>query len=49
MSWFQNKPGATSVAALAGPSFEVVDSRSEHHLTPAGHVQDFSWAVLRRR
>lgn len=40
---------AASVAALAGPHFEVVGSRSEHHVTPAQHVQDFSWVVLRRR
>ncbi|MGZ8720541.1 MAG: class I SAM-dependent methyltransferase [Aeromicrobium sp.] len=40
---------AASVAALAGPDFEVVDSRAEHHVTPAGHAQDFSWVVLRHR
>ncbi len=36
------------IVALLGPEFELVESRSEDHLTPAGAVQRFTWVALRR-
>jgi SAM-dependent methyltransferase len=37
------------IAALLAPSFELIDTRLEHHRTPAGAEQAFNYAVLRRR
>jgi hypothetical protein len=38
--------GATELAQVFAPHFDLVDTRSEEHLTPAGLVQPFSWVVL---
>ena len=37
------------LAAVFEQDFELVTSSHEHHLTPSGTVQSFTWAVLRRR
>jgi hypothetical protein len=44
--------GATGVGVAPmwidnAPHFDLVDSRAEEHLTPAGLVQPFTWVVLR--
>jgi SAM-dependent methyltransferase len=36
------------LAAEIGPEFNLVDHWREEHATPAGKVQRFTWAVLRR-
>lgn len=36
------------VAALFGPDFTLVRDAKEDHHTPAGSIQAFSWAVLRK-
>lgn len=36
------------IAALLGPSFQLLQALEETHLTPAGNPQRFAWAVLRR-
>jgi SAM-dependent methyltransferase len=38
---------ATELAQVFAPHFDLVDTRSEEHLTPAGLVQPFTWVVLR--
>ncbi|MCH7230922.1 class I SAM-dependent methyltransferase [Glycomyces sp. L485] len=38
--------GATELAQIFAPHFDLVDTRSEEHLTPAGLVQPFTWVVL---
>ncbi|WP_422934556.1 class I SAM-dependent methyltransferase [Sinomonas sp. P47F7] len=37
------------LAAQFAPDFELVASRREEHVTPAGLVQPFTWAVLSER
>lgn len=37
---------ATELAEVFAPHFELVDTRTEEHLTPAGLIQPFSWVVL---
>jgi hypothetical protein len=37
-----------SLAARLGPQFMLVDQASEQHVTPAGRIQSFAYAVLRR-
>jgi hypothetical protein len=37
------------IAALMAPAFELVESRSERHVTPAGAAQSFAYGLLRRR
>jgi hypothetical protein len=37
---------ATELAHVFAPHFDLVDTRSEEHLTPAGLVQPFTWVVL---
>ena len=37
------------IAALMAPAFELVESRNERHVTPAGDTQSFAYALLRRR
>lgn len=39
---------ATDIAALLGPAFRLVDERREQHTTPAGTVQAFAYALLKR-
>lgn len=39
---------AAELAAEIGPEVDLVDHRREEHVTPAGKVQRFTWAVLRR-
>jgi len=39
---------AQEIAALLGPSFTLLDERAERHVTPAGGVQSFAYALLRR-
>lgn len=39
---------AQEIAAALGPSFSLVASASEQHLTPGGAAQSFTYAVLRR-
>jgi SAM-dependent methyltransferase len=36
------------VAALLGPTFRLVETHTECHLTPNGNEQAFAWALLRR-
>ncbi|WP_460499252.1 class I SAM-dependent methyltransferase [Glycomyces tarimensis] len=38
--------GATDLAQIFAPHFDLVDTRAEEHLTPAGLVQPFTWIVL---
>ncbi len=38
-----------TLAARLGPDFILVEGRGEDHVTPAGAVQRFSYAMLRRR
>jgi SAM-dependent methyltransferase len=38
--------GATELAQVFAPHFDLVDTRSEEHLTPAGLVQPFTWVAL---
>lgn len=38
----------TSISALFGSAFELVDFLAEDHTTPTGAVQRFSWFVMRR-
>jgi hypothetical protein len=38
--------GATELAEIFAPYFDLVDTRAEEHLTPAGLVQPFTWVVL---
>lgn len=38
--------GATELAQVFAPHFDLVDTRSEEHLTPAGLVQPFTWVVF---
>ena len=40
---------AAELAAEMGVCFDLVHSEREEHRTPAGVVQPFTWAVLRRR
>jgi SAM-dependent methyltransferase len=40
---------AASLAALLGPSFELLESRRHEHRTPAGAVQRFQFSRFRRR
>jgi trans-aconitate methyltransferase len=40
---------APELAALLGADFNVVATRREEHLTPAGKVQPFTWIASRRR
>lgn len=37
------------LAGLLEPAFELEHSEREEHVTPAGEVQQFTWALLRRR
>jgi len=37
-----------TLAARLGPEFALVEGRAEDHVTPAGAVQRFSYAMLRR-
>lgn len=39
---------AAGLAAEVGPEFNLVEHWREEHVTPAGGVQRFTWAVLRR-
>jgi 2-polyprenyl-3-methyl-5-hydroxy-6-metoxy-1,4-benzoquinol methylase len=38
--------GARELAEVFAPHFELVESRTEEHLTPAGLIQPFTWVVL---
>jgi SAM-dependent methyltransferase len=38
---------ATELAQVFVPHFDLVDTRAEEHLTPAGLVQPFTWIALR--
>jgi SAM-dependent methyltransferase len=38
--------GATELAEVFAPHFDLIDTRSEEHLTPAGLVQPFTWVAL---
>jgi SAM-dependent methyltransferase len=38
--------GATELAQVFAPHFDLIDTRSEEHLTPAGLVQPFTWVAL---
>jgi SAM-dependent methyltransferase len=38
----------TTLAARLGPEFVLLEGRTEDHVTPAGAVQRFSYAVFRR-
>ena len=40
--------GGDDLAALCGPAFRLVESRSLDHRTPGGAVQRFHWGWLRR-
>jgi SAM-dependent methyltransferase len=40
---------AEDIAALMAPAFELVESRAERHVTPAGANQSFAYGLLRRR
>jgi SAM-dependent methyltransferase len=40
---------ADNLAELFAPSFDLERAEREDHLTPAGVVQPFTWAVFRRR
>ena len=40
--------GACELAARIGPPFTLIDQRTEKHTTPAGTIQSFCYAVLRR-
>mgnify|MGYP003700623729 CR=1 FL=1 len=40
---------AASLAARLGPDFELVSETAEAHVTPAGAIQAFQYAVFRRR
>lgn len=37
---------ATDLAALFAPHFDVVTTRREEHVTPAGLIQPFTWVAL---
>ncbi|HEU5157441.1 MAG TPA: class I SAM-dependent methyltransferase [Streptosporangiaceae bacterium] len=39
--------GATGLAQIFAPYFDLVEARGEEHLTPAGLVQPFTWVALR--
>lgn len=39
---------AEEIAALLAPSFTLLEQRAERHVTPAGGVQSFAYALLRR-
>jgi SAM-dependent methyltransferase len=38
--------GATELAQLFAPHFDLVDTRAEEHVTPAGLIQPFTWVAL---
>jgi trans-aconitate methyltransferase len=38
--------GATELAQVFASHFDMIDTRSEEHLTPAGLVQPFTWVAL---
>lgn len=38
--------GPTELAQIFAPHFDLVHTRSEEHLTPAGLVQPFTWVAL---
>lgn len=38
--------GATELAQVFAPHFDLVHTRAEEHLTPAGLVQPFTWVAL---
>ena len=40
---------AASLALEMGNAFELLDSWSEQHVTPAGNEQSFNWCAFRRR
>jgi SAM-dependent methyltransferase len=40
---------ASALAGLLGMDFDVVEQRSEAHVTPAGTVQPFTWVAARLR
>ncbi len=40
---------AESLAATLGAEFQLLESRPETHITPAGTPQDFQWCLFRRR
>lgn len=40
---------APALATVFGPGFELVRSETEQHVSPTGVVQEFVYAVLRRR
>jgi hypothetical protein len=39
--------GPTELAQIFAPHFDLVDTRAEEHLTPAGLVQPFTWIALK--
>ena len=39
---------AKALAAEIGPEFELREERRAEHVTPAGHVQPFTWCAFRR-
>jgi SAM-dependent methyltransferase len=39
---------AEDIAAILGPAFRLVEKRAQQHVTPAGAVQSFNYALLRR-
>jgi SAM-dependent methyltransferase len=41
--------GATDLAEIFAPHFDLVTTRREEHVTPAGLIQPFTWVVLRSR
>lgn len=41
--------GPQEIQLALGPTFELVESLAETHLTPASAAQDFTWCLLRRR
>ncbi|MBK1667081.1 SAM-dependent methyltransferase [Rhodovibrio sodomensis] len=40
--------GADDLAALLGPAWRLVESTREHHATPGGRVQPFTWCHFQR-
>jgi trans-aconitate methyltransferase len=40
---------ASDLTVLLGADFQVVATRREEHLTPAGRIQPFTWIAARRR
>ena len=48
MAWLASEGLATSLQAVLGPSFTLIESRGHAHRTPMGATQQFQFSRFRR-